>query len=317
MGLISRVSSRTYSSKMRDIINPNYKYDNPTLADMDRSIHSLTIQETQRVGALTDNSDLGNKNKSLLLQPFYQSKDESYQWQALIFGRWKRHYDQMVEEVTKNNFSTWCAQYRVRLDQILGIDFWKFSEPRPDLGSTCRSCDLVTATLMFALQRRISYCQTNYLPKYRRFYWKWLRFGLMPTAAYLLFFQPCQEDIKIMFNYKSWVNPKLIDHSEGGSFGGQTLNRLEAEVHEIDMLKKMAIIKEMRGDPGTFITIDENDQTRDWQAEKAHGEAYRKHKKDKLLEEDRSAELEQKETIIYMKRLKEFLWEKDENEKKA
>ena len=143
------------------------------------------------------------RGRSLLMQAIYDSQDKEVTLKKLTIDRWKRHVDQIIYEIKTSDINSWCAQYRVRLDQIFGIDFWKLSEPRPDLGSTCRSCDLLTASLMFGLSRRIAYCQDNYLNKYRRFPWKIARLALPAMSFYLVFMQPCKQDIKIIekFSY--------------------------------------------------------------------------------------------------------------------
>lgn len=289
---------------MRDIIITGRDLTKPTVSDMNSRFHSLSIQEMETRENLTKEFELGNKTRSFLLQPIVKSSDDVLNPYGSAFGsRFVRHWKTVVEELSENTFIEWLGLFRARWDQH-SINFWRTATPSPDTGSNCRSCDLLVGGVSIAWWQRIKFCQNSYSPKWRGFASRMLRAALPCIGFYIIVMQPCKEDIRLMYNYKTWVNPKLIPNDTNCR---RIAQRIEDEVGEAIM--SLDTPKETKVDKGAFVSIPKQYASdHDWEAQHIDGIRYRREKQNREDQHrDKSNEILTTEEKLFAKRFKDFI----------
>merc|ERR1712018_145457 len=119
-------------------------------------------------------------------------------------------------------------------------------------GSVCRTFDIIRGMAMLGWVYRIYYCHKHFINKYRHQLWRMSVVSWMPILGlYDIFLTPCQEDMRVNYNYYLYKPPPLQEIP--GAF--QKIENV-ARKHS-DAGQKLIIPEELRGEGrGRYVNTE-------------------------------------------------------------
>jgi len=293
------------------VMNPHSGYV-PSNKDLDPNLSTKEtvemLQECSREEILSaDNLVTGYMDKdkdqirsrSIVYKPFYDFKREFAGLKNALKDRWDRQKRQLWKEVNLSA-GDWLGLARARYVQYSNA--WTFESTNLDYlvdshsGSVCRSFDILRGFFWLGLVSRIYFCHTHNLNKYKHTFWRIGNITILPgLGLYDIFFTPCQEDMRVNYNYYLYKPPKLQELQP--TF--QKLENVAAKYSQFG--SKVIIPEEFRGEGrGRYATIPkELEGERNWEAERQHGKLWDELREEQM-KESREFKYTDKETTAWV-----------------